>query len=68
MIVPAVYFTWFVTALIFCVSAVWLVVDTVRLRRALREGRAAHDRIFGSIIGLAVAIIGIVGVLIYHLR
>jgi hypothetical protein len=68
MIVPAVYFTWFVTSLIFVVSVAWLVVDTVRLRRALREGRAAHDRIFGSIIGLTVAVIGIVGVLIYHLR
>jgi hypothetical protein len=69
MIVSFEFFEWFVTALIFVVSVVWLGVDTVRLRRALRDVGAPnrHDRIFGSIIGLAVATVGVVGVLLYHL-
>lgn len=67
MIVPAEYFVWFVTALVFGTAVSWLVVDIVRLRRALPQGRAAHDRIFGSIIGLAMAVGGMVGVLKYHL-
>lgn len=67
MITSPEVFVWIVTALVFCTSSAWVVVDIVRLRRALAEGRAAHDRVFGSIIGLAVALIGIVGVLKFHL-
>jgi hypothetical protein len=70
MIVSHVHYIWFVTALTFGVSASWLVVDLVRLRRALAEREATparHDRIFGSIIGLVVALVGIGGVLRYHL-
>lgn len=69
MIVSADYFIWFVTAMVFGVSASWLVVDSIRLIHALRDGRAAHDRhdrIFGSIIGLIVAFIGVAGALNYH--
>ena len=74
MIVSHQHFIWFATALTVGLALVWLVVDGVRLRRALAapaataaERGARGDRIFGSIIGLLVAIIGIVGMLRYHL-
>ncbi|HET6610522.1 MAG TPA: hypothetical protein VFG83_00960 [Kofleriaceae bacterium] len=67
MIVSHNLFMWICTALVFGLSAAWIVVDVVRLRAALKEGSAAHDRIFGSIIGLAIATIGIIGVLRFHL-
>jgi hypothetical protein len=70
MIVSHEHYIWFVAALTFGTSASWLVVDIVRLRRALAEKEATparHDRIFGSVIGLVVATIGIAGVLLYRL-
>lgn len=76
MIVSQEHYIWFVTAVTFGTSASWLVVDIVRLRRALaeRDGMpdgpdqpSRHDRVFGSLIGLVVAAIGIAGVLRYHL-
>lgn len=70
MIVSHEIYIWFVTALTVGTAASWLVVDIVRLRRALAETEATperRDRIFGSIIGLVVAIIGIVGMLRFHL-
>ena len=57
-------FQWFVTAITGGASAYWVAIDSVRLRRALREERrtaATRDRIFGSIVGLAIAAIGLVG-------
>ena len=69
MIVPHAYFIWFVTAMAAGISVGWFAVDAVRLRRTLREPPSAsrHDRLFGSVIGLVIAAIGIVGVLRYHL-
>lgn len=70
MIVSHEIYIWFVSVLTCGTGVSWLVVDTVRLRRALAEREATparHDRIFGSIIGLIVALIGLVGVLRYHL-
>ncbi|MCG8417505.1 MAG: hypothetical protein MJE77_06120 [Proteobacteria bacterium] len=58
-----------VSAVVFFPSATWLVVDIVRLRRALamEEGDDRHDRVFGSIIGVIMAAIGVAGVLKFHL-
>lgn len=67
MIVSHLHYMWFITLAIFLSSVVWLVVDAVRLARAWPEGKDAHDRIFGSIIGLIVALVGIGGVLKFHL-
>jgi len=57
-------FQWFVVAITGGASAYWVLIDSVRLRRALREDHRlppVRDRIFGSIVGLAIAAIGIVG-------
>ncbi len=67
MIVSHEYFMWFISALITGTASAWFVVDVIRLRRALRDGPGARDRIFGSITGLIVALIGITGVLLFHL-
>lgn len=51
------------------VAAYWIVVDTVRLRRALREDRGdriVRDKIFGSVVGIVVGLIGVFGSLNYY--
>ena len=60
-------FEWLVSGTIFTTSAIWFVVDVVRLRRALPYSKQTHDRVFGSVIGLAMCTIGMAGVLKYHL-
>lgn len=63
-------YIWLCTALTGGVSGAWLVVDAIRLRRAIRDRADApasrHDRIFGSVIGLTVAAIGVAGTIAYH--
>ena len=62
-------FQWFVTLLTGGASAYWVAVDSIRLRRALREERrtaATKDRVFGSIVGLAIAAIGLIGSYLGH--
>jgi hypothetical protein len=48
----------------------WLVVEIVRLRRALREPDRTperSDRIFGSIISSMIMIVGLVGAALFNL-
>ena len=55
---------YFVTYLTGVVAAYWVVIDSVRLRRALKSDRgkgAVRDQIFGSIVGLVIGAIGIIG-------
>lgn len=69
MIVSENLFMWICTALVFGLSVGWFVVDVVRLRAVLKDPDAEnrHDRIFGSIIGLTIATVGIIGVFRFHL-
>ena len=62
-------FQWFVTLLTGGASAYWVVIDSSRLRRALQDDRSkasVKDRVFGSIVGLAIAAIGLVGSYLGH--
>jgi hypothetical protein len=70
-----VNFTSHANYMLFCVlltglvAGYWIVVDSVRLRRAMREDRAdpvVRDRIFGSIVGILVGAIGVFGSLNYY--
>jgi hypothetical protein len=67
-------FMWFVTAVITGTAIAWTIVDVTRMRRVLRSPPAAYpagerrDRLFGSIIGLVIACVGVIGVLRHHLR
>lgn len=51
------------------VAAYWIVFDSVRLVKALRDDRRkpeVKDRIFGSVMGLIVGAIGVFGTLNYY--
>lgn len=51
------------------VAGYWVIIDSVRLRRALGEDKTdlvVRDRIFGSLIGIAVGMIGVFGSLNYY--
>jgi hypothetical protein len=64
-------FGWVMSALTLGLAGPWIVVDTIRLRRALAEDATrapVRDRIFGSIVGLAMGAIGVTGVVLYNLR
>lgn len=68
MIVSHQHFMYFVTAMVVGVGVAWTIVDSIRLRRALREDTAdpiVRDRIFGSLVGIAVCVWGILGALAY---
>jgi len=70
LIISAHAFDWFVTLLTGVVAAWWILVDSVRLRRALagdRDRGAVRDQIFGSIVGLVIGAIGVFGVVMHHL-
>jgi hypothetical protein len=70
MLVSHAAYIWFCTLATGGLSAAWLVVDALRLRRALTEDRSdpvVRDRIFGSVIGMAICVIGVAGTVAYHL-
>lgn len=57
-------FRWFVTIVTGGAASWWILVDSVRLRRALADDRskgAVRDQIFGSLVGLTIGAIGVVG-------
>ncbi len=71
MIVDHQHYLWFVVLMTGLVAAYWILIDGIRLGRALRGDRtdlAVRDRIFGSVIGLVVGVIGVAGVLHYVVR
>jgi hypothetical protein len=62
--------TWFVTIVTLSLSVSWLVYDTrnlLRMRGADRKNPLVRDKLFGYAIGILTAIVGIVGVVRYHL-
>ena len=70
MIVSHHAFIWFCTIMTVGLAGTWVFVDLFRLRNVVREDRSnpvVRDRLFGSLIGLAVSIAGIIGMLRYHL-
>lgn len=68
MILSQLHYMYFVTFMTAGMCAAWIVVDSIRLRRALRDDTSdpvVRDRVFGSLIGLAVCTWGILGCLDY---
>ena len=70
-------FDWILTLIVTGLCTVWIFWDGPLLVRLLREssrdesrrGDKAHaDKIFGSIIGLALCMLGLLGVLNFHLK
>lgn len=69
--VPQALVTWIVTIGTMVLSMAWLVYDTrnlLRLRGADRKNPLVRDKLFGYVIGIVTAVVGIVGVLRYHLQ
>jgi hypothetical protein len=63
-------FIWFCTIMTVGLAGTWVFVDLWRLRNVVREDLSrpvVRDRLFGSLIGLAVSVAGILGMLRYHL-
>jgi hypothetical protein len=54
------------------VAAYWIAIDSVRLRRAIvafkkdRADLTIRDRVFGSVVGILVGILGVFGSLNYY--
>jgi hypothetical protein len=62
-------FIWVVTAIVIAIGVVWAVHDLLFLRRVLREGgdpAVRRDKIFGAIIGILLAAVGLIGAVRYH--
>lgn len=68
MIVSHEVFIWWCSVMVGGLSVAWLVYDVILLRRAWPRGREAHDQIFGSIVGITIAVLGIIGVVSLHAR
>lgn len=57
-------YRWFVTIVTGGAASYWLFIDSFRLRKALRADRSkgvVRDQIFGSIVGLTIGAIGVLG-------
>jgi hypothetical protein len=68
-LVPDALFRWLLTIIVAGVCAPWLFYDTRNLVRTLRMDGAdpsVRDKRFGYAIGICVAIIGLVGTLMYR--
>lgn len=60
---------WFVTTITLALSSAWLVYDVrnlLRLRGADRADPLVRDKLFGYVIGIITALVGIFGVIRYH--
>jgi hypothetical protein len=70
MIVSPTVFLWWCTLMVVGVAGAWVIVEVFRLKKVLGEDLSrptVRDRLFGSLIGLAVGIIGVAGAIRYHL-
>ena len=69
MIVSEGAFLWGVTVIVIAIGVVWAAHDVLFLRRVLREGgdpAVRRDKIFGAIIGILLAAVGLMGAVRYH--
>jgi hypothetical protein len=69
LIVSRTAIQWVLTGLTGGAAAYWIVIDSSRLRRALKDDTTrptVKDRVFGSIVGLVIGAIGIVGAWLGH--
>jgi len=68
VILSTQHFVWVCLAVTGIVAAIWIGVDVGRLRHALTGDRTSgfvRDRIFGSLIGIVVALVGVLGVALH---
>jgi hypothetical protein len=69
--VTAAQYEFFLSAITGGAAVYWIGIDSYRLRKALADDRTdagVRDRIFGSMVGIVVGVVGVVGVALHHLR
>lgn len=70
MIVSESVFIGFVTAILAASGAGWAIRDAVflvKVRRQETDPVVRRDKIFGALMGMSIGVLGIIGVLRYHL-
>ena len=67
MIVSHETFMWICSILTMGLAAPWMVYEIILMRRHLPKGPEAHDEKFGAVMGFIIALIGVIGVLKFHL-
>jgi hypothetical protein len=70
-IVSATVFDWFLSLMTGVVAGAWLVYDArnmVKLRSADGGDPIVRDKRFGYAMGMLIGIVGVVGVMMHHLR
>jgi hypothetical protein len=63
-------FVWFMSLFTGLIAGTWLVYDALKLfwlRKKDKSDPTVHDKRFGYSIGMCVGLIGVLGVLKYHL-
>jgi len=66
MIVSHTMFMWWCSIMVGGLSAAWLIYDVVLLRRAMADAGDARDRVFGSLIGITISVLGLAVVVALH--
>ncbi len=67
MIMSHESFMWLATGITGGMGVFWTIWDIRRLVRFVPKGSEAHDEIFGSIMGVLIALFACGGVVLYHL-
>lgn len=67
MIVSANVFLWFVSAMVMGIAIIWTIWDGRNLIRLWSTRHENRDEFFGALIGLAIVVIGVTGLIRHHL-
>ncbi len=66
MIVSHTVFMWWCSIMIGGLSGIWCIYDAILLRRHLQADDDRKDQIFGSVVGVAIGALGVIGVFALH--
>jgi hypothetical protein len=67
MIVSANIFLWFISAMVMGIAVIWTIWDGRNLIRLWPIRHDHQDEFFGALIGLAIVVIGVTGLIRHHL-
>lgn len=67
MIVSETVLLWFISAWVLGMAIGWTWWDGRNLLRLWSKRRENHDEFFGAIMGLAIMLVGVIGLIRHHL-
>ena len=67
MIISETAFLWFATFMVMSIVIGWCFWDLRLFLRLWKKRKENHDEFFGSIMGLVMVVIGLVGIIRHHL-